>query len=133
MRSVKNVLLVLALTLGLSLVAQADPIYTGTIQLTDCGTAGTNCPAATYSFTIGANSASLTVQNDGPVTAGVNNMIGGVNLGFTSKTLNGLTGSAKNDLTNTFLSGWNFTTGSLNNNGCGSNGDPAVCAAYSNA
>src|SRR5262249_49752566 len=52
---------------------------------------------------------------------------------FTSETLNGLTGSAKNELTNTALSGWTFTTGSLNNNGCGSGSDPAVCAAYSTA
>ena len=72
MKSLKNVLLVLALTLGSSLVAQADPIYWGSLQLTNCGTAGTNCPAASYSFTIGSNSATLTIQIDGPVDFAAN-------------------------------------------------------------
>ena len=127
MKNLVKVLLVLSLIVGLNHVAHADPIMSGTLSLTNCGTAGTGCPGATYSFTIGSNSATLTIHIDGPVTAGVNDLIGSVNLGFTTQTLNGLNG------TTTAGSGWSFTTGSLNNGGCGSNGDPAACAAYTNA
>jgi hypothetical protein len=102
--------------------AQADTM--GTLVLTNCGNPGTGCPAATYSFNIGTTSATLTIQITGPLTAGVNDLIGGVNLGFTSANLTDIQGSTS------FGSGWSYGTGSLNSNGCGANQGKFTCAEF---
>jgi len=95
-------------------VAQANTI--GTLTLADCGTAGSGCPAATYSFNIGTTSATLTIHITGAVTVGTNNLIGGVNLGFLPSNLSlNITGGST-----TASGAWTFTTGSLTNNGCSS-------------
>jgi hypothetical protein len=98
----------------------------GTLTLSDCGGGQSGCPAAIYSFNITSTSATLTIQITGAVTAGVNDHITGVNLGFSpSGTVSNLTLFANPGGT------WTSTTGSLNNNGCGTNSGAFVCAASS--
>jgi len=98
----------------------------GTLTLTNCGT-GPGCPAATYSFDIGANSATLTIAiaPSATITSGVNNVIGGVNLGFSgASSLTGLTFSSTPSGT------WNtIVSGSLSNSGCGNNNGSFICAS----
>src|SRR5437667_12601992 len=68
------------------LLMSAGPMYAdtmGSLSLSDCGSGQSGCPAATYSFDITGTSASLTIHITGAVTAGVNDHIGGVDLGFT--------------------------------------------------
>src|SRR5713101_7612076 len=105
-------------------IAKADTI--GTLTLSDCGSGGTGCPAATYSFDITSTSATLTITITGAVTS-QNSMIGSVDLGFVpSMTISGLTLTAAPST----LANWTATTGSLssNSNGCGTNGGAFVCA-----
>lgn len=111
-------LIVLILACGTSTLA--DTI--GTLTLTNCGTAGTGCPGATYHFDISSTSATLTITVNSP--AGANNdLITGVDLGFTaSKNISNLQGTGP--------SGFTYTdTGSLNNSGCGGNGGAFVCSS----
>ncbi|SRR6266436_794818 len=119
---VGSILFFVALAFGTSV--KADTI--GTLQLSDCGTAGTACPAAKYQFDVTSTSAMLTITINGVPTA-QNDYIGTVDLGFApSSTISGLAlTSAPSALTN-----WAYTTGSLNSNGsgCGSNGGAFVCA-----
>jgi hypothetical protein len=121
--SLKKIMLLAFLTVALGQVAHANT--TGTLTLSDCGGGVSGCPAATYSFNIGTTSATLTIQINGSVPANAN-QIEGVDLGFTTQTLQGLTGT-------TSMSGtWAFSQASLTNNGCGTQSqDPAACAMIS--
>ncbi len=124
MTRIFKVALVLAvLTFAFGQVAQANTI--GTLSLPGCDTTPGGCPAATYSFNIGTTSATLTIMITGGLTT-TNNLIGGVNLGFTSSgVVTGVTGST------TATGTWTFGTGSLNNNGCGSNSGGFTCSMFS--
>jgi len=73
--------------LGFAGPAKADSI--GTLTLADCGIGGSGCPAASYSFHIGATTATLTIT----VASGVNSnndIISAVNLGTDGINLTGL-------------------------------------------
>ena len=104
-------------------VAKADTI--GSLTLSDCGTAGTNCPAATYQFDVTSTSATLTITITG-ATNSANDLIGVVDLGFSpSGTMSGLALSGAPSALNL----WQSTTGSLNSAGsCGVNSGAFVCA-----
>jgi hypothetical protein len=108
-----------------SVPAQADTL--GTLSLTGCGGGDSGCPNATYTFSVSNTSATLTIHIDGAVTAGVNDHISGVNLGFTpSNNISGLS------LTANPGGAFNIvTTGSLSNGGCGGNGGAFICASSS--
>ncbi len=114
-----------AVVLALScLPAQADSV--GTLTLTDCGGGQSGCPAATYSFNITSTSATLTIQITGAVTAGVNDHISGVDLGFTpSSNVSGLS------VVGPDAEVWAASTSSLSNSGCGVNSGAFVCASVS--
>ena len=122
-RKLTYVVLALVAVLAFSGAARADQI--GTLSLTGCGTPGTDCPDATYDFSIGTGQATLTITITGTVTAGLNDIINGVNLGFTTS----------NNVSNLQLianpgGGWaTVTTGSLSNSGCGGNGGAFICAS----
>jgi hypothetical protein len=115
--------LALVAVLAFSGAAKADSV--GTLILPDCGSGQAGCPAATYSFDISSTSATLTITITGSTTAGVNDVINGVNLGFT----------ASSNVSNLQLianpgGGWaTVTTGSLSNSGCGANGGAFICAS----
>ena len=131
MTRILKVALVLAILAVASAPAQANTI--GTLTLPSCDTSQpmpgmTSCPAATYSFNIGTSSATLTIMITGPLTAGVNDLIGGVDLGFVPSNfnLNVTSGST------TAAGAWTFTTGSLNNNGCSTTANANfTCAMFS--
>jgi len=119
------VVLTAVLFLACGSSTRADQI--GSLTLSNCGTAGSQCPAATYSFDVGSTSASLTIQITGPVTSGLNNYITGVNLGFTSQAINvtNFASAPAGTWTNSDF------TASLSNNGCGTNNGTFVCASGS--
>jgi hypothetical protein len=105
---------------------------TGFLTLTGCGGGQSGCPNATYSFDIGSASASLTIHVTGTVNS-QNDLINGVDLGFTtSNNVSGLTLASVTASTavtsGTTASAWNTTTGSLNNNNCGSNSGAFICS-----
>src|SRR5712671_816300 len=114
MRRMLVALALLILALGYGASAKADTI--GSLSLSNCGTAGTNCPAATYTFDITSTSSSFTITITG-ATNSANNFIGVVDLGFSpSGTISGLALSAAPSALNL----WSSTTGSLNSAGsCG--------------
>jgi len=118
------VVLALVAVLAFSGAARADQI-SGSLSLADCGSNQSGCPAADYSFTISDTQATLTIKITGAVTSGNNDVITGVNLGFTDS----------NNVSNLQLianpgGGWaTVSTGSLSNNGCGGNGGAFVCAS----
>jgi len=123
-------LLFAALMGGLGQFAQASTIETGTLTLTNCGTNGSGCPAATYTFSVGTTSATLTIQiSNTAVLNSANDLIGGVNLGFATSSNMNIT-----DLTTSANLGgknnWEFSTGSLSSNGCGGNNGAFVCADF---
>lgn len=107
------------------LLLSAGPMYAdtmGSLSLSDCGSGQSGCPAATYSFDVSGTSASLTIHITGAVTAGVNDHIGGVDLGFTpSNNISGVTVSGPDAET------WTPSVSSLNNSGCGSNSGAFAC------
>jgi hypothetical protein len=73
--------------LGFAGPANADSV--GTLTLADCGGGNAGCPPATYSFDIGATSATLTIT----IASGVNSnndIISAVNLGTGGINLTGL-------------------------------------------
>jgi len=115
----------MALCMACGTAARADQI--GSLSLSNCGTAGTQCPAATYTFDVGTNSASLTIDINGPVTSGFNNYITGVDLGFTTQAINvtGFSSVPTGSWTNSDF------TASLGNKGCGTNNGAFVCASGS--
>ena len=114
----------LILALGYGASAKADTI--GSLSLSDCGTTGTNCPAATYTFDITATTATLTITITGAPTSS-NNYIGSVDLGFAPS--NAITGLSLTAAPSS-LSLWTSTTGSVSSNssGCGTNSGAFVCA-----
>jgi hypothetical protein len=123
--------LIAVMILGVALLAlsvspaKADTI--GTLTLSGCGSGGSGCPDATYSFDISTTSATLTITINSAPTAGVNDRIAGVDLGFTpSGNISGLS------LTGNPGGTWDtVTAGSLSNSGCGSNSGAFVCASSS--
>src|SRR5216683_6633860 len=124
MRRMLVALTLLILALGYGASAKADTI--GSLSLSNCGTAGTNCPAATYTFDITATTATLTITITGAPTSS-NDYIGSVDLGFApSNTITGLSLTAAPSS----LSLWTSTTGSVSSNssGCGTNNGAFVCA-----
>jgi hypothetical protein len=119
------VVLALVAVLAFSGAANADQI--GTLSLADCGSGQAGCPAATYSFDISSTSATLTISITGAVTAGSNDVITGVNLGFTPS--NNVVANSLQLIANPG-GGWaTVTTGSLSNSGCGGNGGAFICAS----
>jgi hypothetical protein len=122
-RTMKYALLALVAVLAFGGAARADQI--GNLTLTDCGGGSSGCPGATYSFDVNSTSATLTILINGAVTSGVNNVISGVNLGFTpSGNINNL------QLTSNPGGGWSTVdTGSLSNSGCGGSNGAFVCAS----
>lgn len=104
--------------------AKADLV--GTMSLTGCGTLGTGCPDATYTFDISGNTATLTITITGAVDS-TNNLIVGVEIGpgFTSGSTSFSTitvSEANGDI-------WLPFSGPLNNNGCGDNSNvTSLCA-----
>lgn len=108
--------------------AKADSL--GSFSLTNCGTSGTGCPGATYSFDVTSTKATLTITINGAVTAGSNDHIMGVDLGFVpSNVITGVALSSVSGVGNS-LSLWSTVdTGSLSNGGCGGNGGAFVCAS----
>lgn len=116
--------LVAILAFGFAGIAKADS--TGTLVLTDCGGGQTGCPAATYQFDIGTNSATLTITINGAVGAG-NNLITGVNLGTDGLNLTNL------QVTGPSGSGtWQAAMGSVNSNtNCGNGAGSFMCASGS--
>jgi len=121
----KYIYAVLALVAVLAFSGAANADQVGTLSLPDCGSGQAGCPAATYSFDISSTSATLTITITGATTTGVNDVITGVNLGFTtSNNVSGLQLIANPG------GGWaTVTTGSLSNNGCGGNGGAFICAS----
>jgi PEP-CTERM motif len=122
-RKMTYAVLALVAVLAFSGAARADQV--GTLSLTGCGSGGAGCPDATYSFDISSTQATLTITITGAVTAGTNDVITGVNLGFTdSNNVSGLQliGNPGGSWTTT-------TTGSLTNNGCGGNGGAFICSS----
>lgn len=97
----------------------------GSISLIGCGSAGSGCPNGTYSFSIGATSATLTIHVTGPVNS-QNNFVSAVNLGFTASSNIHVTGGSTS-----FGGTWTFTTGPVTNAGCGSSSGAFICAASS--
>jgi PEP-CTERM motif-containing protein len=123
--------LIVPVVLGIALTclfaggAMADGV-SGELVLSDCGGGGTGCPGATYDFSVGTTSATLTITITGTVTSS-NDFITAVDLGFSpSGTISGLS------LTASPSSGWSATTGSLSSGGsCGVNSGAFVCASAS--
>jgi hypothetical protein len=118
----------LALTCLFAGGAMADGI-SGSLTLTDCGTAGTSCPGASYNFSATSTTATLTITiGGGNALTSSNNLLTGVDLGFlpqndfaslsptVATTFNGSTGT------------WTGSLGSLSNGNCGSNGGAFACA-----
>ncbi len=107
------------------LLLSAGPMYAdtmGSLSLSDCGSGQSGCPAATYTFDISGTQATLTIHITGAVTAGVNDHIAGVDLGFTpSNNISGLTATGPDAET------WTSSTSSLSNSGCGTNSGAFAC------
>ena len=127
----KNVLrsgiLVLAICFAFAGVTRASPV-TGELILTNCGTAMTTCPGATYDFSIGTTSATLSITiGGGNALTTNNNQITGVDLGFLPQ--NDFTNLNPNVATN-FGATWAGSLGSLSNGNCGTNGGAFVCAQF---
>jgi len=103
----------------------ADAVTSGTLALANCGVKS-GCPAATYDFSVGTTTATLSITINGGVTSS-NDYITAVDLGFTaSGNVSGLNLTAAP----TSLNDWSFTTGSLSSGGsCGGNSGAFVCAA----
>jgi hypothetical protein len=120
-------LLALAITFMFSGVAMADAI--GSLTLTNCGSPGTSCPGATYSFDIGSTSATLTITiGGGNALTSTNDLLTGVDLGFLPQndfsSLNPTVAASFNGTPET----WAGSLGSLNNANCGANGGAFICA-----
>jgi hypothetical protein len=115
---------------GLASFAQADSV--GSLTLTDCGTAGTGCPGATYSFDIGTTSAMLTITlGGGNALTSNNDLITAVDLGFLPQNdFSTFSTTVATDFNGT-AGTWTGSLGSLNNGNCGSNGGAFVCATGS--
>lgn len=130
MKWIKYTLGLAALMISLTPLAQADTIETGIMTMADCGGSNTGCPAAAYTFTIGTTSSTLTIQISNTAVLNSNNdLIGGVDLGFTDTKNVDITGlTTSSNLGGT--ANWSSSTGSLSNNGCGGNQGAFVCAEF---
>ena len=110
--------------LGFAGLAKADSI--GTLTLADCGSGGSGCPAATYSFDIGATTATLTIT----IASGVNSnndIISAVNLGTNGITLTGLSATGP-----TGSGTWTANQASINSSSnCTKGNGSFMCAAGS--
>jgi hypothetical protein len=120
-------MLALVITFMFSGVAMADT--TGSLTLTNCGTTGTGCPGATYSFDIGSTSATLTIViGGGNALNSTNDLLTGVDLGFLPQndftSLNPTVAANFNGTPET----WAGSLGSLSNSNCGINNGAFVCA-----
>jgi hypothetical protein len=110
--------------IGFAGPAKADSV--GTLTLTDCGSGGSGCPGATYSFDVGTTTATLTITINGSVGS-TNDFITGVDLGIASN-------STGINITNLSApsSGWTFAAGPLSSGGtCGGVSSGFVCASAS--
>ncbi len=103
----------------------------GSFSLTNCGTAGTSCPAATYSFNVTGTQATLTITiaSNATLTSGSNgnDQLTGVDLGFTPQNNISFLSSTV-QVSGTASTNWTGSLGSLNNSNCGNNGGAFVCA-----
>jgi hypothetical protein len=125
---------VLVLTLGLVLVALVfgSPAWAdsgGSLTLTNCGTSGTSCPGATYSFDIGSTSATLTITiGGGNALTSNNDTLTGVDLGFLPQhdftSIDSTVAANFNGTAET----WAGSLSSLSNGNCGGNGGAFICA-----
>jgi len=117
----------LAIAFMFSGVAMADS--TGSLTLTNCGTAGTSCPGATYSFDIGTTSATLTIKiGGGNALTSTNDLLTGVDLGFLPQNdFVSLSPTVSANFNGTPES-WAGSLGSLNNGNCGMNSGAFICA-----
>jgi hypothetical protein len=118
----KKVILVAALAMvGLGSVGSTKADTIGSLTLADCGSGATGCPGATYTFDIGATSATLTIDITGTVNAD-NDLITGVNLGTDGVTISGLGVTGPN-------AGWTAAIGSVNSSSnCLKGGGAFMCA-----
>jgi len=125
---------ILPVVLGLAMTwlfaggAMADGI-SGSLVLTNCGTAGTSCPGATYDFSVGSTSATLTITiGGGNGLTSTSDQITGVDLGFLPQ---GDFASFNTTVATNFdgtVGTWTGAQGSLSNGNCGSNNGAFVCA-----
>jgi hypothetical protein len=128
-KCIAPVLLSLALACLFAGVAQADSV-SGSLVLTDCGTSGTSCPGATYNYSVGSTSATLTITiGGGNALTSTNDTITGVDLGFLpQKDFSSWSSSVATDFNGT-TGTWTGSLGSLSSNGdCGSNKGAFVCS-----
>jgi len=110
--------------LGFAGPAKADSI--GTLTLANCGSGGTGCPAGTYSFDIGATTATLTITIASGVNS-TNNIISAVNLGTNGINLTGLSATGP-----TGSGSWTANQASINSNSnCTQGNGSFMCAAGS--
>jgi hypothetical protein len=124
---------VVAVVLALFCVTPAKADSIGSLTLSGCGGGVSGCPDATYSFNITSTTATLAIHIDGAVTAGQNDHIIAVNLGFTpANNVSGLTLFSA-------PAGWNFGTDTIATSQissvtglCNAGGTSAfVCASFS--
>ena len=140
MRAMNRISLLGIVIVVLGLASTAAPARANTIDsfsLTDCGSGGTGtlCPAATYSFNIGATSATLTIHIDGVPVTGSTNIVS-VDLGFTDNTNLTLNGTpvifTDNGITLSGLYNNTFENNINSSSNCTSNGTAAfICASSS--
>jgi hypothetical protein len=124
-------LMLAAMVCTLGQVAHANVI--GSVTLNDCGTSpGVGCPAATYSFDIGATSATLnlTISPTANIVAGYNDLIAAVGLGFApNANITNVSGFASANVLGT----WSYNSGNLSANGsggCSASSGRYTCAQY---
>ncbi len=121
--------------LGLALATTAKADTLDSFSLTNCGTAGTLCPAATYSFDIGNASATLTIHIDGVPVTGSTNIVS-VDLGFTpnnNMTLSGPVVFTDNGVIVSSLYNNTFENDINSSGNCTSSGNAAFICSSSSA
>jgi hypothetical protein len=120
--------LLVALGFIFALGAKADGI-SGQLILANCGTASTSCPGATYNFSAGSTSATLSITiGGGNALSSNNDTITGVDLGFLPQNdFSSASSTVATDF-NGIAGTWTGSLGSLSNGNCGSNGGAFVCA-----
>jgi hypothetical protein len=133
--SKSNLIMGLAIAfLGLALGTTAKADTMDSFSLTNCGPAGTLCPAATYSFDVGTTSATLTIHIDGVPVTGSTNIVS-VDLGFSpnnNMTLSGPVVFTDNGVTVAGLYNNTFENDINSSGDCTSSGASAfICASSS--
>jgi hypothetical protein len=127
--------LMMGLAIAFLALALGTPAKADSFSLTNCGTAGTLCPAATYSFSIGTTSATLTIHIDGVPATGSTN-IASVDLGFTANgnlTLSGPVVFTDNGVIVSGLYNNTFENNINSASNCTSSGTAAFICASSSA